>query len=120
MKKGFTLVEILATIIILGIIAVIAYTNTSSIERESKEETLKLSAISLIEAADKYYADMDYLNFPEDGLLIDDLDIQNTSFKSGKIILDEDGNYYLYNVTDNNYCINGTKNNLTIAKGQCN
>ena len=59
-KKGFTLVELLATIVILAILALIAVPNVSSLVRKSKANMF-CKKVESIEAAAKYYA-QDYLS----------------------------------------------------------
>lgn len=118
-KKGFTLVELLAVFILLGIIAVIAFKVTDDLKEQSQIEALKVSAKNLFTAADNYYADNDYKNFPTNGISIKNLDIQGTSFTSGKVKLDSSGNFILVNVTDGEYCINGNIDNLEIKNEVC-
>lgn len=59
-KKGFTLVELLAVIVILAILALIAVPNVSSLVRKSKTNMF-CKKVESIEAAAKYYA-QDYLS----------------------------------------------------------
>lgn len=118
-KKGFTLAELLAVFILLGIIAAIAFKVTDDIKDQSELDLLETSARSLFTAADNYYADNDYKNFPTGGVSIADLDIQITSFTDGKVILDNNGKFILKGVTDGTYCINGGIDDLTVIKGEC-
>ena len=41
-KRGFTLVELLATIVLLSIISVISYVSISSVIKKNKEKILQL------------------------------------------------------------------------------
>ena len=118
MKKGFTLVELLATILILGIITTIAIYNIKKQTEFAKEEALKESAKEIIKAADNYYADLGYVNFPTNGISIKNLDLKSTGFKSGKVKL-INNEYVVVDLTDGKYCINGTKDNLELVKGRC-
>lgn len=118
-KKGFTLVELLAVFILLGIIAVIAFKVTDDIKEQSQIEALKASAKNIFTAADNYYADNDYKNFPSDGVMISELDLQGNSFTSGKVTLDSSGNFLLVDVSDGEYCINGDIDNLEIKNETC-
>ena len=57
MKKGFTLVELLAVIVILVVIAVITTPIIIGVVEETRKGALKSSAYGLIESADLYYAE---------------------------------------------------------------
>ncbi len=66
MKKGFTLVELLATIVILGVIAVITIPIVGKIIDNNKFKSASLSALGYIEAANVYAAKFN------DGILVND------------------------------------------------
>ncbi len=55
-EKGLTLVELLAVIVILGIVAAIAIPSIGSIIEKSKEDGIKADAITVINAAKTYVA----------------------------------------------------------------
>ena len=55
MKKGFTLVELLAVVIILGILAVVIVPKIQQTLKESKKNTYEASAIALEREADVFY-----------------------------------------------------------------
>ena len=55
-NKGFTLIEILAVIVILGVIMVIAIPEVSRFVTKSKMDTLKISADGIVRAAQLYQA----------------------------------------------------------------
>lgn len=62
MKKGFTLVELIAVIAIIGIIATITTPIVMVAINSSKENALKDSAYSLVSAAGTYQAQKQALN----------------------------------------------------------
>src|SRR5690554_320890 len=53
-KKGFTLVELIAIIVILGVVLVIAIPTVSNIVENSRIESFNKSEVTMIEAAKGY------------------------------------------------------------------
>lgn len=73
-RNGFTLVELLAVIVILGVIVIIATSNVGSIMRHSKMNTFKNDAVVLTEAGLNKYADNKMLaESCEDSVYCEDL-----------------------------------------------
>lgn len=66
LKKGFTLVELLAVIVILAVIALITTPIITGILRDSQKEAFKDSVSSLIKVTQNYYAGITY---NDEGLL---------------------------------------------------
>lgn len=56
-NKGFTLIEVLAVIILLGIISIFSVTAISKIVSKQKEKTYKNTISATLSAARKYFAD---------------------------------------------------------------
>ena len=56
MKKGFTLVEILAVITIIGVLALLTVPAIDSIIRENKKETLEVQKNQIIDSLKEYAA----------------------------------------------------------------
>lgn len=55
-KKGFTLVELLAVIVVLSIILVVATTSVYKYINDSKEKTRYMAAKEIVEIAEAYFA----------------------------------------------------------------
>ena len=64
-KKGFTLVELLATIIILGLLALLASTSVTKVLKESKGD-LYTTQIKLVESAVKVWGAENIDKLPDD------------------------------------------------------
>lgn len=56
-EKGLTLVELLAVIVILGIIAAIAVPSIGNVIEKSKENAVRADALNILAAADLYLLD---------------------------------------------------------------
>ena len=59
-RKGFTLVELLATITILGIIVTIGGVSISSIMKNARENEYKLLVSNIKDAVEAYYQECTY------------------------------------------------------------
>ena len=111
MKKGFTLVELLAVLVILGIILTITYYSVNSLLNNSEDSLSDTQEAAIIEAAKIYYLEegMDL----ESGLnkvcvsvsylinkgYIDRSEIKDPSSKNpinGYVIIENDNDKYTY------------------------
>jgi len=120
-EKGFTLIELIGVVLLLGIISLISVPTVSNILQESKEKAFKASVIYLFEATTIYIYDNDYPDMPSEGLDITIIDnIDPNPFISGYIFRNANGKYELAQVSDGRYCANGEKGTLVITKGTCN
>ena len=117
MKKGYTLIELMATIVIIGIVSLITGTIVANIVRDSKKDAFKDSVLIAINSYANREAGNLYVEVGE--LDIKDLVQKETSLKSGKVKRLDDNVIVAVNITDGNYCANGPKNNLVITEGKC-
>ena len=90
-EKGFTLVELLAVIVILAIVLVIAVPKVMSVIEDSKKATLESTAKMIASAAENMYLSNALLGIDEiitcgDVVKLNDVDYQNCT-----ISFDEDG-----------------------------
>ena len=119
MKKGFTLVELLAVIVILSIIGMITVPMAISYIEKSKIESYEISVNNAIEAAKEYVGKNEENNdFPRGGIDLKkiDLNLKNEKFLNGVIKRNEEGIIVAENVYNGTYCASGTKNNIIVKK----
>lgn len=123
-RNGFSLVELLAVIILLGIISLIIVPSALKTLENSKKDAFENSVIGLITSATNYMGESDFAEWPG-GLTISYIKTNNlfevkniNNFTSGTLY-NSNGTITAENVTDGNYCANGKKNSLTITKGNC-
>ena len=98
-RAGFSLVELIVVIVIIGMLAGVVAVRTRSYLVKSKQNAAKLEVAKISEAIDAYYAA--YSRYPtnEEGLAI--LTQPSDEFVDGllsKVPLDPWGNDYVYNV----------------------
>ena len=122
-KRGFTLVELLAVVIILGIISIIIYPVLNKILKENRRKAFEASLDSVVRAAELYKTDnnnnIDIINYDDEKI-----DISNLGkWKSGTISdgVDTDGKtkIYLTGFYDGEFCATGFSGNFTIVEGEC-
>lgn len=117
MKKGFTLAELLATLVILSILALVVVPSVLSLIEDSKRKTFIESAKNTINAAMLYNENNGIIE--PNGTNIRDLDINKKETVSGLVYYTKNNQYYLRNFTNKVFCANGTKNNLVVKKKDC-
>lgn len=120
-KKGFTLVELLAVIVILAIIAVISVPVILGVIDNSKKGAFKNSFYGIIDSAELYLAknqQQTILNQAksENGININVLDYKSKSDYAGSFKINESGDIELINFTDTSYCASGTRKNVIVKK----
>ena len=117
MKKGFTLVELLGVIMILGILALVTTNVISNSLNESKNDLYNIQINNIIESA-KVWANANVFSLPENdgefvditlgelkeaGFMDDDVinPITNEQFSNSmKVRITKIGNNYSYNVEE--------------------
>jgi prepilin-type N-terminal cleavage/methylation domain-containing protein len=129
-RKGFSLVELLGVIILLGIISVIIVPNVVDTIANSSKKAFTRSVQGVIESAQNYLATSQDEGLQGDGYdinymitnkMLESKNLELNKFTSGNIkAKNVNGTIMVVNLTDGNYCANGTKNNLTITEGSCN
>ncbi len=122
--RGFSLVELLAVIILLGIVSLIIIPSALRTLENSKKESFKNSVAGLIASATNYMGENDFVEWTG-GLTIEDIrtnnlfEVKNIESFTGGTLYNTYGNITVEDVTDGNYCASGKRNSLTITKGNC-
>ena len=91
-KKGFTLVELLAVIVILAVILIIAMPKISDVIKNSKEASLETTAKLIASQAEKKYTENQILDGNSTIKCSDVAKISNADYESCNITFDDKGN----------------------------
>ena len=91
-KKGFTLVELLAVIVILAVILIIAMPKISDVIKNSKEASLETTAKLIASQAEKKYTENQVLDGSSSIKCGDVAKISNADYESCNITFDDKGN----------------------------
>ncbi|MEM5012211.1 prepilin-type N-terminal cleavage/methylation domain-containing protein [Niallia taxi] len=90
-EKGLTLIELLAVIVILGIIAAIAIPSIANIIEKSRFDAIKADAVQILNGAQTYISSNDYetgeLSEDELGQFVENV----TTFDEYTVTVDADG-----------------------------
>lgn len=136
LRNGFTLMEMLAIIMILAIIVLVATPVVSSIINNTKKSTFESSVKHIMESIDWYlldkydgkYTGSKTFELSTSGIFevigsnkVEDIEFDGKVRGSGQIIANESGKLFV-RYSDGNYC--ATKDylakKLTIKSGECN
>ena len=123
LEKGFTLVELLAIITILGVIVLIITPKIKDTIDESKMKAFEDTAYGIIRASNLYYARKEMMGevleeiefeFPDNA---EELRLQGKLPKSGSVIIAENGDISLA-IENDKYCITKGYNDkeITVTK----
>ena len=113
-KKGFTLVELLAVIVILAVILIIAMPKISDVIKNSKESSLETTAKLIASQAEKKYTENQVLDNSSTIKCSDVAKISDADYESCNITFDDKGNAKVSIVGKGKFeglqVVDGTKN----------
>lgn len=122
-KKGFTLVELIAIIIVIGLIIGILTPTAIRLIANSKKNAFREGMRSIVRSAEMYMEENNLKSLPEEGLFLNDekLGLDYDDGYEG-VIKYIDGEIVLENIHNGTYCGNGSSEDFTISKyeeGEC-
>ena len=122
--KGFTLVELLAVIVILAVILVIAMPKISEVIKKTRLSSLEATTKMIINSAEKKYTENQVLDNSSSAIKCSDVaKLNKNDYGICKITFDDKGNasVILNGKKDgkfDNLTCSGTKGNITCSEGQ--
>lgn len=118
-KKGFTLVELLAVIVILAVILIIAMPKISDVIKNSKEASLETTAKLIASQAEKKYTENQVLDNSSTIKCSDVAKISDADYESCNITFDSKGNAKVSIVGKGKFegmaVCNANKNSATVS-----
>ena len=118
-KKGFTLVELLAVIVILAVILIIAMPKISDVIKNSKESSLETTAKLIASQAEKKYTENQVLDNSSTIKCSDVAKISSNDYESCNITFDDKGNAKVSIVGKGKFegmaVCNANKNSATVS-----
>ena len=122
-RGGFTLVELLAVIAILGLIIIIAVPKITSTMNNSKRRTLELTVKSIARSAEETYIQNESFGITDEITCESVVDISRNEYEFCRIDFDSEGNASVMYVGkgsyDGLYVCGGTKANATATDEAC-
>lgn len=112
-NKGFTLVELLAVIVIIAMISTLAIPNVLKMIEKGKEEDIASIAKQAISKA-KYYCRKEENNC-NTKLYFQDLNVELEEDNGSYVIYDETNNTYKVYLSNKTYCIGTPQNPLELS-----
>ena len=120
MKKGFTLVELLAAIVLIALIIGVSIPAYNKYVTKSRKDSFKESLVGLSRAIELHVASDTNSNYAEPvNILTIGLEAENISNIQAGSFYVKNGKVILVDVTNGYYCGNGYKKELVIKDGNC-
>ena len=119
-SRGFTLVELLAAIVLIGLIIGLAVPAYGKYINKSRKNSFKETLIGLSRAIEIYVASDNSIDY-SDPIPIESIELEAenlSSITSGSFYVRK-GKVIFVDVSNGYYCGNGYKKDLTIVEGEC-
>lgn len=122
-KKGFTLVEILAVVIILGVISIIVYPVLNKVLKDNRKRAFEASLNAVVRAAELYKTDnnnvLGIVDYDDETIDISNLGKWQAGTLTDSVDTDGNTKIYLTGFYDGEFCATGYEGNFTIIEGKC-
>jgi len=122
-KKGFTLVEILAVVIILGVISIIVYPVLNKVLKDNRKRAFEASLNAVVRAAELYKTDnnnvLGIVDYDDETIDISNLGKWEAGTLTDSVDTDGKSKIYLTGFYDGEFCATGFEGNFTIIEGKC-
>lgn len=122
-KKGFTLVEILAVVIILGVISIIVYPVLNKVLKDNRKRAFEASLNAVVRAAELYKTDnnnvLGIVDYDDENIDISNLGKWQAGTLTDSVDTDGNTKIYLTGFYDGEFCATGYEGNFTIIEGKC-
>ena len=116
MKKGFTLVELLAVLVLLALIGIIIVPNVLRTNAKAQKRAFEEDIKAILKYCAQKNAQTPYqtsnIEIPNE-----ELELEAGTY-TGYVVI-EDSNFKASNITNGIYCANGYRNSLVITDGNC-
>lgn len=114
-KKGYTLVELIATIVIIGVLfAILSYVAREQVSK-AKKNAFREDIRSIIRAAEMYKEENNLKSF---NININQLELKELGNLTGTIEL-SNGVLSVSNISNGKFCGNGSLDSITITNEAC-
>lgn len=117
-NKGFTLMEVLAVVIILGIIVSVSFPVVKNVINNNKKKSFEASLDGMIRSTELYITNGAITKDITFSYNDENIKNQNSAFVSGEISY-VNGSITLTNFSNGEYCASGTKGKYIIEEGNC-
>ena len=120
-KKGFTLIELIAIIVILGVIALITTSQILRLVERNRQNAFELSLENLIKSFELLNSEgsLETDHYENVSVTSPLLGKSNENFVSGELGYNSDRDVEVRYVSNNEYCGAGTSGKFQIKKGDC-
>lgn len=117
-NKGFTLIEVLAVVIVLGVLASVSFPIIKNTISANRKKAFEESLNGVVRSIELYVTNNGITNDETFSYNDESINKEHDKFISGEVIYHE-GIITINDFSDGEYCGTGTKGNYVITDGNC-